>query len=226
MSSIGPLLAFEKVTKEYRRRQPGFRRSVVFKAIDSLDLAVYPGELLLITGRSGAGKSTVAQLMVGLALPTSGSVIFSGRRLTDSKSVRDLAGRRQIVFQNPYRSLSPRLTVGEIVVEPARIVGLDAVAVALLERVDLSPKLIRRYPSQLSAGQRQRVALARALSTDPDLLVLDEPSSSLDPIAAATVNRIISGLGPQITVVLISHDPLMRKAADRVLLIESGRLFS
>lgn len=187
---------------------------------------VYPGELLSITGRSGAGKSTVAQLMVGLTAPTSGSITFAGQTLNHRRPVGKLAGRRQIVFQNPYRSLSPRLTVGEIVIEPALIIGLSAAAPVLLERVGLSPEIISRYPSQLSAGQRQRVALARALSTDPDLLVLDEPSSSLDPIAAAGINRVIMGLIPKMAVVLISHDPAARRTADRAIVIAGGRLFS
>lgn len=221
-----PLLVFDNVTKEYQRRQPGLRRTVPFKAVDCLDMVVYPGELLSITGRSGAGKSTVAQLMVGLTAPTCGSITFAGRILNDGKPARDLAGRRQIVFQNPYRSLSPRLTVGAIVIEPALIIGMSADASVLLERVGLSPDLISRYPSQLSAGQRQRVALARALSTDPDLLVLDEPSSSLDPIAAAGINQVIMQLRTKIAVVLISHDPAARRTADRSIVIDGGRVSS
>ena len=221
-----PLLVFDKVTKEYQRPRPGLHRSVSFTAVDRLDLAVYPGELLSITGRSGAGKSTVAQLMVGLTAPTSGSITFAGRTLNNGKPVKELAGRRQIVFQNPYRSLSPRLTVGAIVVEPALIIGLSADAPGLLERVGLSPDLVSRYPSQLSAGQRQRVALARALSTDPDLLVLDEPTSSLDPIAAAGINQVIMGLRTTMAVVLISHDPAARLTADRSIVIDGGRVSS
>lgn len=221
-----PLLVFDQVTKEYQRRQPGLRRAVPFKAVDCLDMVVYPGELLSITGRSGAGKSTVAQLMVGLTAPTCGSITFAGRTLNDGKPSRDLAGRRQIVFQNPYRSLSPRLTVGAIVIEPALIIGLSADASVLLEKVGLSPDLLFRYPSQLSAGQRQRVALARALSTDPDLLVLDEPTSSLDPIAAAGINQVIMELRAKGAVVLISHDPAARLTADRSIVIDGGRVSS
>lgn len=223
---IEPILRFEKVTKEYRRRQPGFRQPVLFKAVDSIDLQVYSGELLLIAGRSGAGKSTIAQLMVGLAEPTSGSVVFAGKKTADARTMHEFAGRRQIVFQNPYRSLSPRLTIGEIIVEPARIVGRSADGPALLERVGLPVEFIGRYPSQLSTGQRQRAALARALSTDPDLLVLDEPSSSLDPPAAADIIRMILDEKAGRAVVLITHDHIAPRIADRIVHIEGGRLSS
>ncbi len=220
-----PLLVLDGVTKEYKRRQGGFFRQAALKALDSVSISVYPRELLLVSGRSGAGKSTLAQLMVGLTLPTAGSIAFAGRKLNGRGWPRELAGRRQIVFQNPYRSLSPRLAVGEIVVEPARIAGLPASAPALLDLVGLEPGLASRYPAQLSAGQRQRVALARALATDPDLLVLDEPTSALDAIAAAAVGEIILGLKASRAIVLISHDPKMRDRADRAVTVDAGRLF-
>ena len=217
------MLVFEKVTKEYRRRQPGLGRHVSFKAVDSLDMAVYAGELLIINGPSGAGKSTVAQLMVGLKAPTSGRIFFDGEDISGPRSTRSLAGRRQIVFQNPYRSLSPRLTVSQIVLEPAGIIGLAADADALLDAVSLPGESGTRRAHQLSAGERQRVAIARALSTAPDLIVLDEPTSALDPLTAAAINSLILSLKNGRAVVLISHDNRMVRFADRAVSIKTGR---
>lgn len=215
-------MVFEKVIKEYRRRQPGLRRPVSFKAVDSLDLTVYSGELLTITGPSGTGKSTVAQLMVGLKTPTSGSIFFDGEDITGRRSPRRLAGRRQIVFQNPYRSLSPRLIVSQIVLEPARIIGLTVNADALLDAVSLPGEVGTRRPHQLSTGERQRVAIARALSTGPDFIVLDEPTAALDALTAADINSLILSLKTGRAVVLISHDPRMVKAADRAIRMEAA----
>ena len=218
-----PVLRFEGITKEYSRRAGWFKRER-FRAVEGVDLAIDPGQLVVIAGRSGAGKSTIARLMVGLTRPTAGRIIFDGVDLSDRRRWRELAGRRQIVFQNPYRSLSPRLTAAETVVEPARIIGRAASAPVLLKAVGLSAGLADAYPARLSAGQRQRLAIARALSTGPDLLVLDEPTSALDPIAAAGINEAVATLRSKMAVVLISHDPRARRAADRVIVVEDGRI--
>lgn len=218
-----PILTLNEVTKEYKRNS-GFLSSKTILALDHVSLDIFSGEILLLVGRSGAGKSTIAKLLVGLIRPTSGDVVFEGRKLDNKKFVRSIAGRRQIVFQNPYRSLSPRLTVVETIAEPAQIIGMSVSVPDLLDRVGLPRRLIDHLPAQLSAGERQRVALARALSTNPKLLVLDEPTSSLDPIAALGVNSIVEEIRADQAIVVISHDLRMRDAADRVIEVEAGRL--
>ena len=218
-----PILTLNKVTKEYKLNS-GFLSSKTILALDHVSLDIFPGEILLLVGRSGAGKSTIAKLLVGLIRPTSGDVVFEGQKLDNKKFVQSIAGQRQIVFQNPYRSLSPRLTVVETIAEPAQIIGMSVSVPDLLDRVGLPRRLIDHLPAQLSAGERQRVALARALSTNPKLLVLDEPTSSLDPIAALGVNTIVEEIRADQAIVVISHDLRMRHVADRVIEVEAGRL--
>ncbi len=217
-----PILTLNKVTKEYKLNS-GFLSSKTILALDHVSLDIFPGEILLLVGRSGAGKSTIAKLLVGLIRPTSGDVVFEGQKLDNKKFVQSIAGQRQIVFQNPYRSLSPRLTVVETIAEPAQIIGMSVSVPDLLDKVGLPRRLIDHLPAQLSAGERQRVALARALSTNPKLLVLDEPTSSLDPIAALGVNSIVEEVRADQAIVVVSHDLRMRHVADRVIEVEAGR---
>ncbi len=218
-----PIIVLDDVTKDYRIRSEWLTPKVV-RAVDHVSLDVRFGEILLLTGRSGAGKSTLAQLIVGLTWPTSGDILFDGQVLRRQVGVRELAGRRQIVFQNPYRSLSPRLTAAEIIDEPARIIGRDVNAPALIELVGLPKRVEGQRPRELSAGERQRVALARAMSTDPELIVFDEPTASLDPIAAAGVWDIIDQLRADRAAIVISHDPFTRELADRQIVMEAGCL--
>jgi ABC-type glutathione transport system ATPase component len=219
-----PLAELRQVTKEYRRPAANPFKPQTVVALNRVDLRVGGGEAIGVVGASGAGKSTLARLLVGLIEPTSGEIFFAGREAAGRRMIRELAGRRQIVFQNPYRSLSPRLTVEQIIDEPAALVGLDADISGLLELVSLSRRLLSRYPHQLSAGERQRVAIARALSTRPELLVLDEPTSALDPIAGAAIIRMIDELKSRQAVVIISHDPALLRAADRTLTLDNGQI--
>ncbi len=209
-----PLTALEAVTKTYGQEV----------VLDGVTLALSVGEFVTLSGPSGAGKSTLARLLVGLSRPTSGQVLWEGRPLDGSADIRRLAGKRQIVFQNPLRSLSPRLTVEQIVVEPALIAGGGANAGELLERVGLSRRFLKRRARQLSAGECQRVALARALSTGPQLLVLDEPTSSLDPIAAAGIIRLIEEAAQERAVFAISHNNALAERATRSLFLSAGSL--
>ena len=219
---INPILTLNKVTKEYKLNS-GFLSSKTILVLDHVSLDIFPGEILLLVGRSGAGKSTIAKLLVGVIRPTSGDVVFEGQKLDNKRFVQSIAGQRQIVFQNPYRSLSPRLTVVETIAEPAQIIGMSVSVPDLLDKVGLPRRLIDHLPAQLSAGERQRVALARALSTNPKLLVLDEPTSSLDPIAALGVNSIVEEIRADQAIVVVSHDLRMRHVADRVIEIEAGK---
>lgn len=198
-----PVIELRSVSKVYGDRH----------ALRDVSLSLFPGEVLVVSGPSGAGKSTLARILVGLTLPTSGELLFRGENAGFSR----FAGARQIVFQHPARSLSPRLTVRQIISEPAEIIGAYADASALAERVGLPPELLDRRPGRLSAGECQRAALARALSTDPQLLVLDEPDSSLDPIAAAAILRLVGEGLPNRCVVVFSHKPSILKKASRSL---------
>lgn len=217
------IINLDDVTKDYRVKSEWLKSKVV-RAVDHVSLSVCSGEILLLTGRSGAGKSTLARLIVGLTWPTSGNILFDGQVLRRQVGVREMAGRRQIVFQNPYRSLSPRLTAAEIIEEPARIIGRDVNVPALIDLVGLPKRVEGQRPRELSAGECQRVALARALSSDPELIVFDEPTASLDPIAAAGVWDIIEQLRADHALIVISHDPFTSELADRQISMVAGSL--
>ncbi len=207
---IKTLVSLESVSKIYAG-------TVV---VDAVDLHIATGESVALLGSSGAGKSTVARLLVGLSRPTTGRVLWRNRPLAAQEDI----GRRQIVFQHPRRSLNPRLSVAQIVSEPAVIAGLEADPAALLARVGLPARFLDRRPGSLSVGEAQRVALARALSTDPELLVLDEPTSALDPIAAAGIKELIEASAPNRAMLIISHDRRLTDSADRSLSMRAGRL--
>ncbi|HZP96294.1 MAG TPA: dipeptide ABC transporter ATP-binding protein [Candidatus Limnocylindria bacterium] len=213
----------------------GLFRSRPLRAVDGVDLALEPGETLAVVGESGCGKSTLARLLVGLLRPTSGDVIFGGRSVADARAgaARILRRDLQIVFQDPYGSLNPRMTVGTIVERPLVIHHMgDASArrenvAELFRAVGLPPAFMARYPHELSGGQRQRVAIARALATRPKLVVADEPTSGLDVSVQAKILNLLRSLQRSygLTYVFISHDMrVVRHMADRVAVMYLGRI--
>jgi oligopeptide transport system ATP-binding protein len=209
------------------------RRNAEVRAVDRVSLSVGVGDIVGLVGESGSGKSSLARLTVGLNRLSAGAARFDGAPLPSGKWPPELRRRIQMVFQDPYSSLNPRMTVGEQLGELLRIrVRLPKAAVAqrsaeLLAQVDLPPELVRALPRQMSGGQRQRVAIAKALAVGPDLLVADEPVSALDVSVQAGVIRLFGELRRDVgvAVLFISHDlAVVRHICDVVAVMYAGRI--
>jgi peptide/nickel transport system ATP-binding protein len=223
------VLEAEHLVKEFAVGRTAFR------AVDDVSLSVSRGETLGLVGESGSGKTTVARLLVRLARPTAGSITLDGREITAARgeALRAIRQRVQIVFQNPYTSLNPMMTVGDIVAEPLRSFGIGGRAqrreraAMWLDRVGLAASVAGRRPAELSGGQRQRVAIARALVLDPRLVVLDEPVSALDVLVQAQILTQLAALQREfgVSYVLISHDlAVVRQVAHRVSVMSRGQI--
>jgi oligopeptide transport system ATP-binding protein len=230
-----PLLQLDNVAKRFPVRDALGRRAGAVHAVDGVSLSVTEGETLAIVGESGCGKSTLGRLMLNLVTPDTGTVRFAGQDLARLPAAALRARRRdmQLIFQDPFASLDPRMTVEQAVAEPLRLHrivprGEERARVAdLLSRVGLRPELARRWPHEFSGGQRQRVAIARALASEPRLIVGDEPVSALDVSVQAQVVNLLSDLIRDLglTFVLISHDlGVVRHIADRVAVMYLGRI--
>jgi oligopeptide/dipeptide ABC transporter ATP-binding protein len=238
-----PLLRVEGLVKEF----PG-RRSVLdwlarrpaapVRAVDGIGFELRPGEVLAIVGESGSGKTTTGNLLMGLLPATEGRVLLDGAEVgrLSRRDLQRLRRRVQMVFQDPYESLNPRMTVGEIVAEPLRVHRVTASRGELRERVaaaltsaGLTPPdaYLHRYPFELSGGQRQRVVIAAALALEPALLIADEPVSMLDVSIRAEILNLLSALARErgIAVVMITHDLATVAAyADRIAVMYLGRI--
>jgi oligopeptide/dipeptide ABC transporter ATP-binding protein len=211
------------------------RQRTVTRAVNGVSLQVGQGETLALVGESGCGKSTVASLLTGLIKPTEGQISWKGRDITDLKSSdrRALTRDIQIVFQNPYGSLNPKMSVFDIVAEPLQIhkivsgPGLRMRVSELLRTVGLNEEHGRRRPHEFSGGQRQRIGIARALALNPQLLILDEPVSALDVSVQAQILNLLKELQSRLglSYLFISHDlSVVRYMADRVAVMYLGQI--
>ncbi len=207
----------------------------VVKAVDGVSIDIFPGETLGLVGESGCGKSTLGRAVLRLTEPTAGHVLYRNRDLAhlSGRELREERRHLQIIFQDPYASLNPRMTVGQIVGEPLETFRLAKGRKAeervqeLLETVGLSKRFIKRYPHEFSGGQRQRIGIARALAVDPDFIVADEPISALDVSIQAQIMNLLEKLQREknLTYLFISHDlRAIRHVSDRVAVMYLGKL--
>lgn len=204
------------------------------KAVDDVSLEIYEGETLALVGESGCGKSTLGRVILNLITPTSGTVTFDGTDITalHGRALRNMRAQMQLVFQDPFSSLDPRFTVGQIIAEPLQNMGLSKQeqqkrVLELMDRVSLQPEHYSRYPHQFSGGQRQRIGIARALAPNPRLIVCDEPVSALDVSIQAQILNLLKKLQSQsnLTYLFISHDlAVVRYISDRVCVMFLGQI--
>jgi oligopeptide/dipeptide ABC transporter ATP-binding protein len=225
-----PLLRVESLVKHFPVT------GGVVKAVDDVSFEVRRGETVGLVGESGCGKTTTGRCILQLERPTSGRVIFEGEDLAalDEHALRSVRRRVQVIFQDPYSSLNPRMTVGQILAEPLKVhrivadkAARDARVHELLTQVGLLPQHARRYPHQLSGGQRQRVGIARALAMEPSLIVCDEPVSALDVSIQAQIINLLEDLQDRLglTYLFIAHDlSVVRHISDRVVVMYLGKV--
>lgn len=238
MLDATPMLEINDVSKVYPGRRGMFGKSSEVHALNKVSLSVNRGESFGLVGESGSGKTTMTRSILQLERPTSGVIRFQGQDMAHLSplEMRQLRARIQIVFQDPYASLNPRMSVHDIVTEPMLIhmqsLGLNSRertdrAAELLSLVGLGPQHLRRYPHEFSGGQRQRICIARALASGPELLILDEPTSALDVSVQAQVLNLLFDLQDKLglTYFFISHDlAVVRYLCDRVALILHGQI--
>ncbi|HWA87020.1 MAG TPA: oligopeptide/dipeptide ABC transporter ATP-binding protein [Opitutus sp.] len=238
----GPLLAVRGLSKHFEIRERGFFKKVVghVRAVDDVSFEVQPGETLGLVGESGSGKTTVARCILRAMRPTTGEVIFrraDGVKVDlaklEDRALKALRPQMQMIFQDPFSSLNPRMTVGQIVGEPLVIHGLtrraeiDARVADVLRKVGLKPDHQARYPHAFSGGQRQRIGIARALIMRPSLIIADEATSALDVSVQAQVLNLLKDLQAELrlTYVFVAHNlNVVRHFCDRVAVMYAGRV--
>jgi len=230
-----PLLEVRRLVKHFARKQGLFARPSIVRAVDDVSFVVEEGEMFGLVGESGSGKSTTGRCILRLIEPTSGEVLFRGENVLGFSATRLRQARRdmQIVFQDPYSSLNPRMRVGRIVEEPLVIHGLGsrterrARAEELFELVGLERDHLLRYPHEFSGGQRQRIGIARALALNPALIVADEAVSALDVSIQAQVVKLMLDLQQRLklTYLFIAHDlRLVENICSRVAVMYLGKI--
>ena len=230
-----PLMSVKQLRVGFPMKGVFGRTKKYMMAVNNVSFEVYPGETLGLVGESGCGKSTLARTLLRLIHPMQGDVVFDGDNITNlslkSQKLRSLRRQMQIVFQNPYNSLNPRINIGKAIAEPLVVHNIKCdrtkKVAELLERVGLNPNMMNRYPHEFSGGQRQRVCIARALALNPQFIICDESVSALDVSVQAQVLNLLKELQEEmgLTYIFISHDlSVVKFMSDRIIVMNKGRI--
>jgi peptide/nickel transport system ATP-binding protein len=230
-----PFLETRSLVRRFSVASGAFGKARHLKAVDGIDLSIERGETLGLAGESGCGKSTLARLLMGLTQPSEGEVIYRGRSLANMEKEERFAFRKnvQMIFQDPFSSLNPRMRVGEIIGEPLAIHGLASGSekrtriMDLLDKVGLSEEHFDRYPHEFSGGQRQRIGIARALAVSPKMIIADEPVSALDISIQAQIINLLQDLKRDfgLSFLFIAHDlSVVRHMSDRIGIMYLGKI--
>jgi len=233
MTSSSPLLSGINLLKRFRVGAGPASQTGVLTSVDGIDIEIRKGETVGIAGESGCGKSTLGKLLAGLLPPDGGEVRYCGKAIQTLPAAERARFRQrtQMIFQDPYSSLNPRMRIGDSIAEPMVIAGsrsgeeIRAAMFGILEAVGLEPKHIDRFPDEFSGGQRQRIGIARALASSPEIIIADEPVSSLDISIQAQIINLLQTMKTEhrLTMAIISHDlSVLRHVCDRVLVMYLG----
>lgn len=235
MDNQQPIVSIDHL-KTYFQVGKGLGKKRVIKAVDDISLDIYRGETFGLVGESGSGKSTLGRTIVKILEPTAGKVLVKGKDIANlsGSELKRFRKSTQLIFQDPYASLNPRMTVGEIIREPLAIHHVyptrkeqDEIVAELLQIVGLKPDHIRRYPHEFSGGQRQRIAIARTLALNPEFIVCDEPISALDVSIQAQIINLLKWIQKEsgITYLFIAHDlSMVRRVSDRIGVMYLGHM--
>jgi peptide/nickel transport system ATP-binding protein len=236
-SKATPLIEVQNLSVEYPGKTNLFGKpKSFFTAVDSVNFSIYQSETLGLVGESGCGKTTLGRTLLRLIEPTKGTILYSGKDITQltKNGVKDLRKEVQLIFQDPYSSLNPRLTIGDAIAEPMLVSGAISSSESrkkkvaeLLDKVSLPASMMNRYPHQFSGGQRQRIVIARALALSPQFVVCDESVSALDVSVQAQVLNLLNDLKKELglTLLFISHDlSVVRYMCDRVMVMKAGKI--
>jgi len=236
MSNSNPILEVKGLLKEFDVRKGFWTKKATIRAVNNVSFTINEGETVGLVGESGCGKTTTGRMIVRLTEPTSGKIMFSGKDISSlkGKALKPLRKELQMVFQDPFSSLNPRMTVYDLLKRPLEIFKIaktseekKEIALSILQDVGLKPEHLTRYPHEFSGGQRQRIAIARALILKPRFIVLDEPTSALDVSVQAQILNLLKHLRREFsfTYLLISHDlSVVRFLSDRIMVMYMGKL--